>query len=124
MPSRPNDCRIHPRIRSAACSFLLVSLYLCLVDCGQQGAPGQQSLSETVDSSALCGDICSKQSTCDNMVDEQTCVANCTNENAAITPKLRSDVVKLFNACVDGKDCRTVLNEDVFLSLTGKELRD
>jgi hypothetical protein len=53
--------------------------------------------------------MCSRVQACDKSLDAQTCENECANGNAAVFPRLRSDVVDLIVECFDGKDCKTVL---------------
>ena len=61
------------------------------------------------DAASFCGAMCNRVQSCDKSLDTQTCENECTNGNAAVFPRLRSDVVSLIVACFDGKDCKTVL---------------
>lgn len=65
------------------------------------------------DAAAFCGGYCKKLVGCDNTKDQQTCENNCKNTNAAVFPKLRSDVLGKVSSCINGKDCKTVLGSDV-----------
>lgn len=57
----------------------------------------------------FCGAICDKQKTCDNKADTQTCSNKCQNANAVALPKYRAELADSVQACVTGKDCKTVL---------------
>lgn len=61
------------------------------------------------DASSFCSAMCGREQACDLSIDNQTCVNECTNANAAVFPRLRTDVVGLVVACFDNKDCKTVL---------------
>jgi hypothetical protein len=61
------------------------------------------------DTASFCAAMCSREESCDKGLDAQTCENTCTNGNAAIFPRLRSDVVDLIVSCFDDKDCKTVL---------------
>lgn len=67
----------------------------------------------TADAESFCGSLCGRQETCDTSLDVQTCKNSCTNNFAAVFPKLRQDVVSLIVECFDAKDCRTVLEGNV-----------
>ncbi len=74
--------------------------------------PGQDAsttLPEVTDATTFCGSMCARIQSCDATLDTQTCQNRCTNTNAAIFPRLRSDVVDLVVQCFDAKDCKTVL---------------
>lgn len=79
---------------------------------GGAPVPGTQT-SETVpgasDAASFCASMCARVQSCDSTLDTQTCQNECTNGNAAVFPRLRTDVVELIVACFDGKDCKTVL---------------
>lgn len=78
---------------------------------GGPGAKGDTSetLPAVTDASSFCAAMCSRVQSCDKSLDSQTCGNECTNGNAAVFPRLRSDVVALIVQCFDGKDCKTVL---------------
>lgn len=80
---------------------------------GDGGAPTSGDTSQTVpsavDAASFCSAMCSRIQTCDKSTDSQTCENQCTNGNAAVFPRLRTDVVDLIVSCFDGKDCKTVL---------------
>jgi hypothetical protein len=61
------------------------------------------------DAASFCSAMCGREQSCDMTIDTQTCENECTNANAAVFPRLRSDVVQLVVGCFDGKDCKTVL---------------
>lgn len=63
----------------------------------------------TIDAASFCQAMCHRVESCDASLDTQTCENQCTNTNAAVFPRLRSDVVDLIVSCFDGKDCKTVL---------------
>lgn len=67
----------------------------------------------TVDAESFCTTLCDRQESCDKSLDVQTCKNACTNQNAAVFPKLREDVVSLIVECFGAKDCKTVLQGDV-----------
>ncbi len=69
--------------------------------------------SATVDAESFCTSLCDRQQACDTGLDHQTCKNACTNQNAAVFPKLREDVVSLIVECFGAKDCKTVLQGDV-----------
>lgn len=79
---------------------------------GDGGAPTvgtSQTIPSTTDAASFCSAMCSRIQTCDKSTDSQTCENQCTNGNAAVFPRLRTDVVDLIVSCFDGKDCKTVL---------------
>lgn len=61
------------------------------------------------DAASFCQAMCHRVQSCDKSLDAQTCENECSNSNAAIFPRLRSDVVALIVGCFDSKDCKTVL---------------
>ena len=61
------------------------------------------------DAASFCKAMCHREQSCDASLDTQTCENQCTNTNAAVFPRLRSDVVNLIVGCFDSKDCKTVL---------------
>jgi hypothetical protein len=61
------------------------------------------------DAASFCAAMCSREQSCDKALDTQTCVNECTNADAAVFPRLRTDVVDLIVSCFDSKDCKTVL---------------
>jgi hypothetical protein len=67
----------------------------------------------TVSAESFCTSLCDRQQSCDKGLDHQTCKNACTNQNAAVFPKLREDVVNLIVECFGNKDCKTVLQGDV-----------
>jgi hypothetical protein len=81
---------------------------------GKAGAPASGDTSQTVpsvtDAASFCSAMCGREQACDKSIDTQTCENTCTNANAAVFPRLRSDVVELVVSCFDGKDCKTVLD--------------
>jgi hypothetical protein len=64
----------------------------------------------------LCTSFCQRVSTCDTTRDDQTCVASCTNANAAVFPKLRTDLVDAAAACVAQDDCATITRDGALAS--------
>lgn len=60
--------------------------------------------------SSFCAALCERQESCDRTLDRQTCENACRNQNAAVFPRLRQDVVGNILTCVDEKDCKTVLS--------------
>lgn len=77
------------------------------------GVPASGDTSQTIpsvtDAASFCAAMCNRVQACDKSLDTQTCENECTNGNAAVFPRLRSDVVDLIVECFDGKDCKTVL---------------
>src|SRR5579883_2366039 len=65
------------------------------------------------DPQSFCSSLCGRIHTCDNTSDQQTCTDSCVNADAAILPKIRSDVVSATESCFQSKDCATVLNSNV-----------
>ena len=61
------------------------------------------------DAGSFCQAMCHRVQSCDASLDTQTCENQCTNTNAAVFPRLRTDVVNLIVGCFDSKDCKTVL---------------
>ena len=59
-----------------------------------------------------CSALCDSRYKCDKTYDAVTCVNQCTNNNAAILPKVRSDVVNIDVKCFATLDCATVLAGD------------
>jgi hypothetical protein len=102
--------------------FLAVFASFSLVACaasdhvvvGQSGTAPAGDTSQTVpsvsDAASFCSAMCGREQACDKTIDTQTCENECTNANAAVFPRLRTDVVDLVVACFDGKDCKTVLD--------------
>ncbi len=64
----------------------------------------------------LCASFCQRVSTCDTTRDDQTCVASCTNANAAVFPKLRVDLIDAAAACVAQDDCATITHDGALAS--------
>jgi len=64
----------------------------------------------------LCTSYCQRVSTCDTTRDDQTCVASCTNANAAVFPKLRVDLLDAAAACVAQDDCATITHDGALAS--------
>ncbi len=81
------------------------------------GAPPAESVSATVpeghDAESFCQALCDRQQECDNALDHQTCKNDCNNRQAAVFPKLRTDVVDLIVTCFAEKDCKSVLAGEV-----------
>jgi hypothetical protein len=90
----------------AACAS---SDHVVIADGGAPSADTSQTLPATTDAASFCTAMCSRIQSCDKAIDSQTCENQCTNGNAAVFPRLRSDVVSLIVSCFDGKDCKTVL---------------
>lgn len=65
------------------------------------------------DATSFCASYCDRILSCDRTTDSQTCTNQCKNQNAAIFPRLRSDVVQLIVDCYGAKDCKTVLGGSV-----------
>lgn len=80
----------------------------------------EAAAAEDAGAPSFCASYCAKLHECDNQKDEQTCADACANDGAAILPKLRSDVVADLVSCVDGKDCSTVLSNDVLSACVGE----
>lgn len=74
------------------------------------GGDTSQTVPSVTDAASFCAAMCGREQSCNKTIDSQTCVNECTNANAAVFPRLRSDVVDLVVACFDGKDCKTVLD--------------
>jgi hypothetical protein len=98
--------------------FASLSLVACaasdrvVVGNGGTGIPAgetSETLPAVTDAASFCGAMCNRVQSCDKSLDTQTCQNECTNGNAAVFPRLRSDVVSLIVECFDGKDCKTVL---------------
>jgi hypothetical protein len=81
---------------------LTVLALLPLWACGSP--PGSDS-SQGASPGDLCSSVGTKMKQCDSTVDEPTAVASCTNQLAAVLPKLRSDVVSSVESCVQTSDC-------------------
>lgn len=106
-------------MRTALLSALLLSslsVAACAtsdhVTVGDGGVPStntSQTIPASTDAASFCSAMCSRIQTCDKSTDSQTCENQCTNGNAAVFPRLRTDVVDLIVSCFDGKDCKTVL---------------
>ena len=102
---------------SAAALFASLAIVACAttdhVTLGGGGSPttadGSATLPAVTDATSFCAAMCHRVQTCDSSLDTQTCENQCTNANAAVFPRLRSDVVALIVGCFDGKDCKTVL---------------
>jgi hypothetical protein len=77
-----------------------------------------QTTPAVTDAASFCAAMCSRVQSCDKAIDTQTCENECTNGNAAIFPRLRSDVVSLIVSCFDGKDCKTVLGGEFVRACT------
>ena len=82
--------------------------HVTIADGGVPSADTSQTV-PTTDAASFCSAMCSRIQTCDKSTDSQTCENQCANGNAAIFPRLRTDVVDLIVSCFDGKDCKTVL---------------
>ena len=63
----------------------------------------------TTDAASFCSALCERQASCDTSLDQQTCANACKNQNAAVFPRLRADVVEGIVSCVNEEDCKTVL---------------
>ena len=50
-----------------------------------------QTVPSVTDSASFCAAMCGRQQSCDKAIDTQTCENECTNANAAVFPRLRSD---------------------------------
>ena len=59
----------------------------------------------------LCRSFCTRLNTCDTSRDLQTCVNACTNSNAALFPKLRTDIITSVATCIKQKDCATIAQD-------------
>lgn len=102
----------------SAALFASFSLVACAasdhVVVGNGTVPASGDTSQTVpsvtDAASFCSAMCGREQACDQAIDTQTCENTCTNANAAVFPRLRSDVVELVVSCFDGKDCKTVLD--------------
>jgi len=90
----------------AACA---TSDHVIVGDGGAPAAQTSQTIPSVDDAASFCSAMCSRIQTCDKSTDSQTCENQCTNGNAAVFPRLRTDVVDLIVSCFDGKDCKTVL---------------
>lgn len=107
------------RIASLSASlFTALSIAACattdhvVIGDGGTAAPGESTSATspaTADAASFCAAMCSRVQACDKTLDTQTCENTCTNGNAAVFPRLRSDVVELIVQCFDSKDCKTVL---------------
>jgi hypothetical protein len=93
-------------LSTAACA---TSDHVVVSDGGLPSADTSQTVPSTTDASSFCTAMCNRIQSCDNSTDSQTCENQCTNGNAAVFPRLRTDVVNLIVSCFDGKDCKTVL---------------
>jgi hypothetical protein len=58
----------------------------------------------------FCTSVCSRVHDCDQTQDQDTCVNACKDQYSNLASKLRSDVVSAVDACIQQKDCRTVLS--------------
>jgi len=83
-------------------------------------ATAADSSSDISDATAFCSGYCKRIGGCDNTRDVQTCENTCKNQNAAVFPKLRSDVVSKISTCIDALDCKTVLGSDVVSSCSAE----
>lgn len=99
----------------SAALFASLSIVACAqsdhVVIGDRGAGivADPTAPRVTDASSFCAAMCHRVQSCDTSTDSQTCENQCTNGNAAVFPRLRSDVVQLIVSCFDGKDCKTVL---------------
>ena len=88
-------------------------LSLVLAACSGGGTASSASSSALGESGSsltdFCNSICGRQHTCDTTSELQTCTSNCQNENAAMFPTLRGDIVTSIEACLPDEDCATVL---------------
>lgn len=82
------------------------------VGCSGSGSNGVSSSGEPTlpTGGSFCQKYCARLYTCDRTNDEQTCTDLCLNNNAALMPKLRGEVVSLVSSCLEKKDCKTVLS--------------
>jgi len=94
----------------AACA---TSDHVVVSDGGLPSGDTSQTIPSTTDAASFCAAMCSRIQTCDKSTDSQTCENQCTNGNAAVFPRLRTDVVDLIVSCFDGKDCKTVLGGEL-----------
>jgi hypothetical protein len=94
----------------AACA---TSDHVVVSDGGLPSADTSQTIPSVNDAASFCSAMCSRIQTCDKSIDAQTCENRCTNGNAAVFPRLRTDVVNLIVSCFDGKDCKTVLGGEL-----------
>jgi hypothetical protein len=101
-------------MRLSRCFLALPALVLAAA-CATSAsdAPGVVDTMSVPDSAAFCSGYCKKLVGCDNTKDQQTCENSCKNTNAAVFPKLRSDVLGKVSSCINAKDCKTVLGSDV-----------
>jgi len=90
---------------------LVVAVSFAGIACATGAQEGDTSSSS--DPLVFCNGYCKKLVGCDNARDEQTCQNTCKNQNAAIFPKLRVDVLSKVSSCIDQRDCKTVLSSDV-----------
>jgi hypothetical protein len=94
---------------SAFAALTLTVFTGCATSDQVQIKKSSSSTAPAADAAAFCTSLCDRQATCDQSLDQQTCANACKNQNAAIFPRLRSDVVDNILQCVDEKDCKTVL---------------
>ncbi len=73
---------------------------------GQQTSDTAPQITSAQD---FCSALCDREQKCDNSLDTQTCSNSCVNADAAVFPRLRSDVVSMIVDCFSGEDCKTVL---------------
>lgn len=97
-------------IRSAFFAFSAMSLLLgaCASNGGNVASSTQGT--DPAEVQSFCANYCANIKACDAKIDERTCSNNCENVNAALFPKLRSDVVSGISACFDEKDCKSTLS--------------
>jgi hypothetical protein len=83
----------------------------------QQSPDNGQSTSDTAPSvtsaADFCGALCDREQKCDTSVDTQTCANACVDKQAAVFPRLRTDVVSYIVDCFGKEDCKTVLSGGV-----------
>jgi len=98
-------------IRPVFVAFSAVSLWLggCASSTGSDVARSSQG-TDPAAFQGFCSGYCANIKACDAKIDERTCANACENANAALFPKLRTDVVEAVSACFDDKDCKTTLS--------------
>jgi hypothetical protein len=101
---------------SAIALFSSLTVFACaasdhaIVEGGPaSGTSPTDPATSVTDAASFCKAMCGREQTCDMSLDTQTCENTCSNTNAAVFPRLRTDVVNLIVGCFDDKDCKTVL---------------
>ncbi len=104
--------------KSLVAVVLTVPAALALVACtglDLQASPSENKSTTVINvngNGAICVEYCTKLNNCDNSRDLDTCTNRCANANASTLPKLREEIVSSMSSCLQGQDCKTILDKD------------